>query len=144
MTARGVDPSAMGVAGRVTDDEQTPGRCLRPAAVARAYRSEEPACPDGRRVGARRARLLLAAAEFGRRVAARGCGSGCHSTSDDVVGSSARSWKRLHEECWAVYLTSSNRIIERQRISRAGCRERSSTIGWLLNGRWNCSPHSWC
>ena len=25
-----------------------------------------------------------------------------------------------HEECWAVYLTSSNRIIERQRVSQGG------------------------
>ena len=25
-----------------------------------------------------------------------------------------------HEECWAVYLSSSNRIIERQRISQGG------------------------
>ena len=26
----------------------------------------------------------------------------------------------VHEECWAVYLTASNRIIERQRISQGG------------------------
>ena len=41
--------------------------------------------------------------------------------SDDVVALFRPQLETLaYEECWAVYLTSSNRIIERQRISQGG------------------------
>ena len=61
-------------------------------------------------LGLKRARMLLAAAEFGRRAAAdRAAEADSVATSDDVV--------RL---CWVVYLTASNRIIERQRVSQGG------------------------
>lgn len=73
-------------------------------------------------MGLRRARLLVASAELGRRVAlARAQDSEVVTTSDDVV-----RWFRpllehlAHEECWVVYLTSSNRIVERQRVSQGG------------------------
>ena len=73
-------------------------------------------------LGLRRARLLLAAAEFGRRaVAERAAEADCIATSDDVVRLFRPQLEQLpHEECWAVYLTASNRIIERQRVSQGG------------------------
>lgn len=73
-------------------------------------------------LGLRRARLLLAAAEYGRRVAeAQVAKAEIIATSDDVVQLFRPQLERLdHEECWVVYLTSSNRIIERQRVSQGG------------------------
>lgn len=73
-------------------------------------------------MGLKRARMLLLAAEFGRRVAAAAPGaSEFISTSDDVVRIFRPQLERLtHEECWTVYLTSSNRIVERQRVSQGG------------------------
>lgn len=73
-------------------------------------------------LGLQRARTLLAAAEFGRRVAvARAGETDVISTSDDVVRLFRPQLESLtHEECWAVYLTASNRIIERQRVSQGG------------------------
>ena len=73
-------------------------------------------------LGLKRARMLLAAAEFGRRAAAdRAAEADSVATSDDVVRLFRPQLQRLaHEECWVVYLTSSNRIIERQRVSQGG------------------------
>lgn len=73
-------------------------------------------------LGLRRARMLLLSAEFGRRVAAAGAAeSEFIATSDDVVRIFRPQLERLtHEECWAVYLTASNRVIERQRVSQGG------------------------
>ena len=72
-------------------------------------------------LGLKRARMLLAAAEFGRRVAAGSAEAEFVTTSDDVVRLFRPRLERLtHEECWAVYLTQSNRIIERQRVSQGG------------------------
>ena len=73
-------------------------------------------------LGLKRARMLLAAAEFGRRVAAdRAAEADSVATSDDVVRLFRPQLQRLaHEECWVVYLTASNRIIERQRVSQGG------------------------
>ena len=73
-------------------------------------------------LGLKRARLLLTAAEFGRRVAVSGAAeSDFVASSDDVVRLFRPRLERLtHEECWVVYLTSSNRIIERQRVSQGG------------------------
>ena len=73
-------------------------------------------------LGLRRAERLTVAAEFGRRVA--------RTTSRDVESIASDSDVAMlmrplldglnHEECWALYLTSSNRIIERQRVSQGG------------------------
>ncbi len=73
-------------------------------------------------LGLRRARHLAVAAEFGRRVAAaRGDNAVVIATSDDVVRLFRPQLEHLrHEECWVVYLTSSNRVIERQRVSQGG------------------------
>lgn len=73
-------------------------------------------------LGLRRARMLLAAAELGRRVAiARAGEADVISTSDDVVRLfRPRLEKLTYEECWVVYLTASNRVIEQQRVSQGG------------------------
>lgn len=73
-------------------------------------------------LGLRRACRLLAAAELGRRITeARAGAATVIATSDDVVRLFRPQLERLdHEECWVVYLTSSNRIIERQRVSQGG------------------------
>ena len=73
-------------------------------------------------LGLQRARLLLAAAELGRRAArAEAEATVIINTSDDAVRLMRPQLDRLaYEECWAIYLTSSNRLIERQRISQGG------------------------
>ncbi len=74
-------------------------------------------------LGLRRAQLLMAATEYGRRTASK------HAVDADTVIRQSDDIVRLfrpqleglaHEECWAIYLTASNRIIERQRISQGG------------------------
>ena len=73
-------------------------------------------------LGRNRALRLLAAAEFGRRVAESRAGEAdVIATSDDVVHLFRPKLQRLdHEECCVLYLTSSNRIVERQRVSQGG------------------------
>ncbi|MEG0807357.1 MAG: DNA repair protein RadC [Alistipes sp.] len=73
-------------------------------------------------LGLRRARLLLLSAEFGRRVATQQAQEpDVISESDDVVRLFRPQLETLtHEECWVVYLTASNRIIERQKVSQGG------------------------
>lgn len=74
-------------------------------------------------LGLRRAQLLLAATEYGRRTASKQAidADAVIRQSDDIVRLFRPQLEGLaHEECWAVYLTSSNRIIERQRISQGG------------------------
>lgn len=73
-------------------------------------------------LGRIRALQLLAAAEFGRRVAeSRADETDVIATSDDVVRLFRPRLEHLaHEECWVLYLTSSNRIVERQRVSQGG------------------------
>ena len=74
-------------------------------------------------LGQQRARRLMAAVELGRRVAAS---EGEEPqpvirTSDDVVRLVRPAMEGLkYEECRALYLTSSNRVIEQQRISQGG------------------------
>lgn len=74
-------------------------------------------------LGLRRARLLAAAAEYGRRTVAKQPVEADRiiRESNDIVRIFRPQLEGLpHEECWAVYLTSSNRIIEQQRISQGG------------------------
>ena len=73
-------------------------------------------------LGLKKARLLQMVAEAGRRMA-QSQQEACQtiSSSDDVVQLMRPQLESLaHEECWAIYLTTSNRIIERQRISQGG------------------------
>lgn len=73
-------------------------------------------------VGLKRALRISAAAEFGRRfINSQADEIETINASDDVV----RIFRPLlegikHEECWVLYLTNSNRIIERQCLSRGG------------------------
>lgn len=73
-------------------------------------------------LGLRRAQLLHLAAEFGRRASQPDAGAAVIiDTSDDAARWMRPQLERLaYEECWAIYLTSSNRVIERQRISQGG------------------------
>lgn len=73
-------------------------------------------------LGMQRARLIRLAAELGRRVAeAQHDAAPVVSSSEDVVALMRPQLECLpYEECWALYLTSSNRLIERQRISQGG------------------------
>lgn len=73
-------------------------------------------------LGLKRAQQLHLAAEFGRRVAAvQGEQNPVIDSSDAVVALMRPQLERLpYEECWALYLTSSNRLIERCRISQGG------------------------
>lgn len=73
-------------------------------------------------LGLRRALRLKAAAELGRRVARAEAMAHDSITSDaDVVRiMEPLLGTLLHEECWALYLASSGKVIERQRISQGG------------------------
>ena len=73
-------------------------------------------------LGLRRALRLKAAAELGRRVARAEAMAHDSITSDaDVVRIMEPLMGTLqHEECWALYLASSGKVIERQRISQGG------------------------
>ena len=73
-------------------------------------------------LGSKKAEKIHLATEFGRRVAlANGAIEENISSSDDIVRIMRPILKELkHEECWAIYLTNSNRIIEHCRISQGG------------------------
>ena len=73
-------------------------------------------------LGSKRAERILVAAELGHRVAAANRAIEERITSsDDVVRIMRPALQDLkHEECWALYLTNSNRIIERLLISKGG------------------------
>ena len=73
-------------------------------------------------LGNKRTERIQSAVEIGRRVAsANKAIEETITSSDDVVSIMRPLLKTLkHEECWAIYLTNSNRIIERYRISQGG------------------------
>ena len=73
-------------------------------------------------VGLKKAVRITAAAEFGRRfVKSQADEVDAISGSDDVIRIFRPLFDGLHhEECWVLYLTNSNRIIERQRLSYGG------------------------
>lgn len=74
-------------------------------------------------VGLKRAVRLAAAVELGRRATAADAAAGALfiTTSDDVVRLLRPQLEALpHEECWALFLSSSNRIVERRRVSQGG------------------------
>lgn len=73
-------------------------------------------------VGKQRAMRLKAAIELGRRVAVADANTQDVVQSDEDV---VRIMEPLlgslqHEECWALYLASSGRVIERMRVSQGG------------------------
>ena len=73
-------------------------------------------------LGKMRAMRLRAAAELGRRVAvAKASSYDVVTSDDDVVRIMEPQLGGLqHEECWALYLASSGRVLERMRISQGG------------------------
>ena len=73
-------------------------------------------------LGSKRVERLLSAVTLGRRVAsANQVVEESITSSEDVVRIMRPLLKELkYEECWAIYLTNSNRIIERCRISQGG------------------------
>ncbi len=73
-------------------------------------------------LGLRRAERLSLAAELGRRVAASAERDvECISADADVVRLMRPVFEAMrHEECWVLYLTSSNRLLERSRVSQGG------------------------
>lgn len=73
-------------------------------------------------IGLRRAERLIVAAELGRRVAVVDESEVIKISTDADVVRLMRPQMELmqYEECWVLYLTSSNRLIERQRVSQGG------------------------
>jgi DNA repair protein RadC len=73
-------------------------------------------------LGRQRALRLKAAAEFGRRVAIADTESyECITSDSDVVRIMEPMLGVLkHEECWALYLASSGRVLEHMRVSQGG------------------------
>ena len=73
-------------------------------------------------LGLRRAERIRLAAELGRRAAAAPAAATASLPPDADVGRLMRQHFDAirHEECWAIYLTSSNRIIEHSRVSQGG------------------------
>ena len=73
-------------------------------------------------IGLKRAERMIVAAEFGRRVARATTNDvECIKTDEDVARLMRPIFEGMqHEECWVIYLTSSNRILERQRVSQGG------------------------
>ena len=73
-------------------------------------------------LGLRRAERIAAAAELGRRVTAQQSEQvQTIESSDDIRRMFAPRMEGLqHEECWAIFLTASNRIIDSRRISQGG------------------------
>ena len=122
MAARGVDAlTDRELLSLLTEDEQSAEALLAAYGGSLARVGSEEAARL-RMIGGLGLRMLLAAAELGRRItAARAAETDVVSSSDDVVRLFRPQLETLsHEECWAVYLTSSNRIIERQRVSQGG------------------------
>lgn len=73
-------------------------------------------------LGSKLAERTLVASEFGKRISSSNRAiEESISSSDDIVNIMRPILKELkHEECWAIYLTNSNRVIERSRISQGG------------------------
>ena len=73
-------------------------------------------------IGLRRAERLAVAAELGRRVVVQSQEEVVSVATDaDVVRLMRPQMETMqYEECWVLYLTSSNRLIERQRVSQGG------------------------
>ncbi len=73
-------------------------------------------------LGLRRAERIAAAVELGRRVLAQQSEQvQTIESSDDIRRMFAPRLEGLqHEECWAIYLMASNRIVDSRRVSQGG------------------------
>ncbi len=86
-------------------------------------------------IGLKRASKVAVAAELGRRMArlASESESLTISSSEEVVRSMRPLLADLpHEECWALFLTSSNRLVERMRLSQGGVQGTVVDVRLLL------------
>lgn len=119
-------------AGALSDEELLT-RLVGDAVVARALLEEAGSLADVARIPATRLRMvggmgrtkahqLLAAIELGRRIAtSEDATVEVITSSEDVIRMMLPALESLaHEECWVIYLTNSNRVIERCRISQGG------------------------
>lgn len=73
-------------------------------------------------MGIRRAEKIVAAMELGRRIALLDSTEMTTILNNDDVVSIMRPMLQglTHEECWALYLTSTNKVVEQMRISQGG------------------------
>jgi len=108
--------------------------CGGTAAALAELRTERLRMIEG--LGLRRAQRIAAAVELGRRAAAETADRIDQiRTSADVAALFRPQMEALsHEECWAVYLTSSNRIIERKLVSRGGV--QGTVVDYRLVVKW--------
>ncbi len=73
-------------------------------------------------IGLKRAMRLKVAAEWGRRCSASSeCEQSVITSSQDVVDIFKPYFESMkYEECWVLFLSASNRVIERYRVSQGG------------------------
>ncbi len=86
-------------------------------------------------VGLKRAARVAVAAELGRRMATALADREVTSirSSEDVVRLMGPQMNELkHEECWAIFLSSSSRVVERMRLSQGGVQGTVVDIRLLL------------
>ncbi len=86
-------------------------------------------------VGLKRAAKVAVAAELGRRMARMTAETEVQtiSSSEDVVRLMRPLLSDLtHEECWALFLSSSNRVVERMRLSQGGVQGTVVDVRLLL------------
>lgn len=107
----------------VIEDETLAGKIISECgSLSGIVRTELPRLRMVEGLGLRRAEKIAASAELGRRLAAAEAQNvDSIATSDDIVRIFRPIVEGLsHEECWVLFLTNSNRIIERQRVSQGG------------------------
>lgn len=107
----------------VIEDETLAGKIISECgSLSGIVRMELPRLRMIEGLGLRRAEKIAASAELGRRLAAAEAQNvDSIATSDDIVRIFRPIVEGLsHEECWVLFLTNSNRIIERQRVSQGG------------------------
>ena len=107
----------------VIEDETLAGKIISECgSLSGIVRTELPRLRMIEGLGLRRAEKIAASAELGRRlVAAEAQNVDSIATSDDIVRIFRPIVEGLsHEECWVLFLTNSNRIIDRRRVSQGG------------------------
>lgn len=108
----------------VSDEQAAPiaEELLREGSLQRVVGSELARLRMVGGMGRNRAIRLKVAAELGRRIAIADMANAETVTSDgDVVRIMSPLLASLqHEECWAIYLASSGRVLDRVRISQGG------------------------
>lgn len=106
----------------LTDDVELSTQLLSEHTLSEVVEMDLPRLRMCKGFGLKNAVRFMAAAELGRRIAA------VEGNKVDVITSGADALRVLkplfegvsHEECWALMLTSSNRVIERVRVSQGG------------------------